>query len=391
MCAPGRVVLATSLLAGLAMGLTTLEDYVASFDPHYQYTVLDQYTLQGSDFTLYYLNMTSLKWLDETLVDAPIWWHYLVICVPQEVDPSFSDRSFLHVGNGARGDPPPSTLKRDVSFIVNMARKTRTVAAYLSNIPNQPLTFSSGPWKSRQVTETDIMFAQWWQFLHNETARPDWLALFAMTKAGVRSLDTVTDFMLKLSNGRQNITKFMVSGVSKRGWTTWLLAAVDDRVVAFVPISCYWLNVIENFHRHYRCFGGWTVAHWNFQTLNLSGYLDSPRFQEMMGYIDPFYYMDRYQTKPKLLVFGSGDEFFSPDGTMYFYEQLPGTKYLRRDFRYLAPLLGVSWFSSAVEKLVLGFPFPELCAPGFAAEPPVRKGHHGFIAAMTFGNLAGRR
>ncbi|XP_023067422.1 uncharacterized protein LOC111542346 [Piliocolobus tephrosceles] len=40
-------------------------------------------------------------------------------------------------------------------------------------------------------------------------------------------------------------------------------------------------------------------------------------------------YMTHDQTKPELLVFGSGDEFLSTDGTVNFYDPLPGRKYLR--------------------------------------------------------------
>lgn len=34
----------------------------------------------------------------------------------------------------------------------------------------------------------------------------------------------------------KDLKNFVVGGASKRGWTTWTTAAVDDRVVAIVPV-----------------------------------------------------------------------------------------------------------------------------------------------------------
>lgn len=54
---------------------TPLDDYVNTPDPHYQYTLLQTYQLTGAK--VYVFNMTSQKWLDETIVKNPIWWHYV--------------------------------------------------------------------------------------------------------------------------------------------------------------------------------------------------------------------------------------------------------------------------------------------------------------------------
>lgn len=41
---------------------TPLDDYVKTPDPHYNYTLLQTYRIEG--YTLYILNFTSQKWLD---------------------------------------------------------------------------------------------------------------------------------------------------------------------------------------------------------------------------------------------------------------------------------------------------------------------------------------
>lgn len=49
--------------------------------------------------TGYVLNMTSQKWLDESIVTRPIWWHILVVVVPDNVqwEKNGEEKSPLHL------------------------------------------------------------------------------------------------------------------------------------------------------------------------------------------------------------------------------------------------------------------------------------------------------
>ena len=55
--------------------------------------------------------------------------------------------------------------------------------------------------------------------------------------------------------GRTHIERFVVSGVSKRGWTTWLAAAVDERVVGIAPIVFDVLNMEASIRHHFAAYG----------------------------------------------------------------------------------------------------------------------------------------
>lgn len=70
--------------------------------------------------------------------------------------------------------------------------------------------------------------------------------------------------------------------------------------------------------------------------------LNSPGFQEMAKIIDPMAYSDSlvrsaqcplfliFQAKiPKYLIVSAGDEFFLPDSTREFWNDVPGHKFLR--------------------------------------------------------------
>ena len=59
---------------------------------------------------------------------------------------------------------------------------------------------------------------------------------------------------------RSRSIKFVVSGASKRGWTTWTTAAVDKRVVAIIPIVIDLLNVEPSFEHHWQAYGFWAPA-----------------------------------------------------------------------------------------------------------------------------------
>ena len=67
----------------LVANSTPLDDYVNTPDSHFSYKLIKTYNMVG--YKLYVLNMTSQKWLDETIVSNPIWWHYLVVTIPDKI------------------------------------------------------------------------------------------------------------------------------------------------------------------------------------------------------------------------------------------------------------------------------------------------------------------
>ncbi len=84
------------------------------------------------------------------------------------------------------------------------------------------------------------------------------VVLLPMTKAAIRALDTVHSFIGGLLGNQ--INSFFTAGGSKRGWTTWLTAAVDTRVKAISPIVMDMLNFSNNVMHMYEAYGGWTFA-----------------------------------------------------------------------------------------------------------------------------------
>ncbi|XP_059147478.1 autocrine proliferation repressor protein A-like [Physella acuta] len=299
---------------------TPLDDYVNKFDPHYSYTLISK--TEGPDFSLHVLNMTSQKWLDETVTKKPIWWHYLSVIIPKNLD--YTDTGFLWIDQGHNTDKPPTIADDFVAGITILAVNIRAVCATIKQIPNQPTVFWADPTLMNR-TEDAVIAWTWREFLSNGS-NPEILLRLPMTKAVVRGFDTVSAYM-KIIAGI-DIQKFVVAGASKRGWTTWTTAAVDKRVIGMVPCVMDLLNFQKNLHHHYRSLGGWTFAFDSYYSLNITKDLDSPNIPKMQAVIDPISYNERY-TMPKMVVTTGGDEFFIPDDSHYYWDQLQGPKFLR--------------------------------------------------------------
>jgi len=56
--------------------------------------------------------------------------------------------------------------------------------------------------------------------------------------------------------------------------------------------------------------------------------MEDPAFRSLMAIVDPYAYRERL-TMPKFLVNGSGDQFFRPESSRFYYQDLPGEKHLR--------------------------------------------------------------
>ena len=130
--------------------------------------------------------------------------------------------------------------------------------------------------------------------------------------------------------------QFIVGGASKRGFTTWAVAAVDPRVMGIVPIVMDELNFVKNMHHHFRAYGGWSFALDDFFKMNITGeaiqvlkqnliwyllmifsdMLDDPKFQQMQDMVDVYTYREKL-LMPKLVISATGDEFFILDNTRY--------------------------------------------------------------------------
>ncbi|CAH1784681.1 unnamed protein product, partial [Owenia fusiformis] len=309
-----------------------LDDYVNRPDDTYDWTVLNTYRIDTDlddqeDCTTFVVNMTSQTWLNESYSSQPIWWHHLIIAIPDNVIDYEHGLVFINGGSNRIPDTPPDP---DNDFGVNAislaATEIQAVAALLKQNPNQPVTMPIAPDPTQRRSEDSIIAVTWRYFLETNGTDPDVLLRNPMTKAVMRAFDTITTLTTQ-HNTRFNIQKFLPAGASKRGWTTWMVACVDRRVFAMAPIVLSVLKFHETVSSHYRAYGGWSFAFGSYWVENITQFLNDPRTQMMADIVDPYSYRSRL-TMPKMVVQAAGDEFFRPDEPNFWFNDLIGPKYM---------------------------------------------------------------
>ena len=147
-----------------------------------------------------------------------------------------------------------------------------------------------------------------------------------MTKSVVRAMDSIQAFLAERRSLR--IDDFIVVGGSKRGWTTWLTAAVDPRIKAIAPASIDLLNMGEQFRRHFDAYGFYAPAIADYVALDIPNRIATPEGQALLSIVDPYAYRERF-TMPKIILNSTGDQFFLPDSSQFYFKDLPETKWLR--------------------------------------------------------------
>ncbi len=294
-----------------------LEDYVSMPDPSYTYTITAQEA--GIGYTYYVVKLTSQTWRNSSEVNRTLWEHWLTIIVPSSITKT---KGLLVISGGNNGDS--ATNLRDYAQYI--AFITGAPMALLEQVPNQPLRFAG---ESKNRTEDEIIaysFDKYLQTYDSGTPDPYWPVLLPMVKSAVRAMDTVQAIVQ--SNHGKYITGFVVSGASKRGWTTWLTGAVDPRVIAIVPMVIDVLKMNVQMYHHYKCYGFFAPTLKPYNDLHIFERMDTPGGFALRQIVDPYSYLANY-TIPKFIINACGDEFFLPDSSRFYYHELPGECRLR--------------------------------------------------------------
>lgn len=288
-----------------------LKQYIHNDDKSFAWEVRD--SLTTSDATAYRLRMQSQRWRDFD------WIHELVVIVPNRLT---NDEALLHISGGSddekTGEPnyhnwDNSTIKA----MTGIATRCQAITAILWQVPRQPLY--GGKYEDELVSYT----------FHNYQNDKDqtWPLLFPMTKSAIRAMDAIEEFSEKRALAVKP-ERFVTNGISKRGWTTWLTAASEDkRVVAIAPMVIDILNMPVSVPYQRHMFGRYSILIQDYVNLGLTEEVVSEAGKELVAMIDPYSYRDKY-TMPKMLFFGTNDEYWTVDAVKNYVDGIPGKKYI---------------------------------------------------------------
>ncbi|MDN3659401.1 PhoPQ-activated protein PqaA family protein [Ferruginibacter paludis] len=287
---------------------TALQSYIHNGDKTYQWEIKETFKIKES--TVYTLLLTSQKWREYT------WRHELSIIVPQKINHA---GALLFITGGSINDKGlPNWSGKDDALRIgfsDLATKNNAVVAILKQTPNQPLY-------DTLVEDALISFT-----LHQFKQDHDysWPLLFPMVKSAIHAMDAVQEFCKKQLN--KNVQQFVVSGASKRGWTTWLTGANDPRVVAIAPMVIDMLNMPVSMNYQVKVWNDYSIQIEDYVKLGIAQDISSAKANELTTMIDPYSYRKTLRM-PKMIFMGTNDEYWPIDNIKNYYDSIPGQNLL---------------------------------------------------------------
>ena len=295
-----------------AEGPGPLAEYVAKSDASYAWKVRREGKFDPGEFVE--LTLTSQTWRG---ID---WKHQLFVIKPKTV--RNSSRALLMIVGGKWSDElarplkdPLEGLPKQARMIVDLAAQTGTPVAILLQVPFQPL-FNG-------LSEDQLIAYTFGQYILSEDST--WPLLLPMAKSAVRAMDAVQ--ALSKERWQLDIEHFTVTGASKRGWTTWLTAAVDPRVDAFVPMVIDVLNMGPQMKNQLASWGRYSDQIHDYTERGLQKLLETKRGQGLQQIVDPYHYRAALK-QPKLIMLGTNDRYWTLDALNLYWSDLVGDKYI---------------------------------------------------------------
>ena len=298
-----QCILCNGLQAQKITPATALQHYLHNGDTSFHWEVKDSYDI--GDVKAYALLLTSQKWRQFT------WTHQLTVFVPKEIK---YDGALLFITGGSDKDGLPNWNGHDDEFfksISQVATKNTSITAVLRQTPNQPL-FDS-------LTEDALISYTLHQFKKDNDY--SWPLLFPMVKSAVKAMDAMQQFSNQ--NLGHPINRFVVSGASKRGWTTWLTGANDNRVVAIAPMVIDVLNMAVNLDYQIKAWHEYSIQIEDYVKLGIPQGAHTKGGAAINTMIDPYSYREKL-TVPKMIFMGTNDEYWVVDAIKNYYDSIPG-------------------------------------------------------------------
>jgi PhoPQ-activated pathogenicity-related protein len=289
-----------------------LQAYVSKPDATYEWKKRREGTL--GEGTYAELILTSQTWRDIA------WKHQLFLYRPSKVNNG--SQALLLIAGGSwkpefEKQPAESDarLPGEAHIVAALAESLRAPVAVLLQVPEQPL-FDG-------MVEDEIISHTFAEFMKTNDA--EWPLLLPMVKSAVRAMDAIEEFAR--AEWQLDVEHFLVTGASKRGWTTWLTGAVDPRVNAIAPMVIDMLNMKPHMELQELSFGGYSEQIHDYTEKGLQDHMDSSRGDALRSIVDPYSYRSQLK-QPKLIILGTNDRYWPVDALNLYWDDLEGEKYI---------------------------------------------------------------
>lgn len=286
-----------------------LQQYLKKEDNTYKWVIHDTLSL-SNETTVYRLLLQSQTWRNI------VWTHQLSLIIPKNLK---QNTALLFISGGSLDNKgqPRWTDKNDAltASLSSIAKKNGSCIALLKQTPNQPL-FNG-------LTEDALISYTFHQF--QKDGDYTWPLLFPMVKSAVKAMDAVTEFTKKHTS--MSVDRFVVSGLSKRGWTTWLTGANDQRVIAIAPMVIDVLNMPLSLDYQIETWKEYSIEIQDYVNLGIPQQAKSEAGTTLLQMVDPYSY--RHALKmPKMIFMGTNDPYWVADNIKHYYDSIPGTNLL---------------------------------------------------------------
>jgi PhoPQ-activated pathogenicity-related protein len=293
-----------------------LSDYIRKEDKSFGWKL--KKTDENNGSKVYTFSLTSQTWQGIT------WDHDLQIFVPKGAKPQAT--MVLWNQGGTAG--PESLLGLAIS------EKVGAPVAFLYGVPKQPLyiddstntllTIAPAHDKYRRLSEDSLIAHTFVKYL--ETKDASWPLLFPMAKSVVRAMDAIQEFAK--DEWKFEVKQFVITGASKRGWTSWLTAASGDkRVKAIAPLVIDTLHFPVQMKNQVAAFGKPSDMIADYTKAKLVPIPDTPEAQNLWKMVDPYSYRESL-TLPKMLINGTNDPYWPQDALNSYWDDLKGDKFI---------------------------------------------------------------
>jgi PhoPQ-activated pathogenicity-related protein len=291
-----------ALLSGGMTSAAELDDYVRRDDPSFAWTATPAREAQGGQGLITEIELTSQTW------HGIVWKHPLRVY--EAAVPLNRDAMILFITGGTTGRKVSAD---EEATGLALSRMSGARVGMLHQVPNQPLL--DGKTEDTLIAETFVRYL--------DTKDATWPLLFPMVKSAVRAMDALQAWAEK--QGKPVPAKFVVTGASKRGWTTWLTGVAEPRVIAIAPMVIDTLNMKAQKAHWEEVWGKASEQIGDYTSRGLDKQYDTPDGDRLWKMVDPYTYRDRL-TLPKFLINGSNDRYWTLDALNIYWNDLQGPK-----------------------------------------------------------------